>query len=104
MVPAKTKTVFVPPGTLEPHGVAPNGTDILALLTIARDIAPRENAMVVPVIAYGFTGILNGYPGSFTVPEESFRNYVRTVLVGLAKTISKTLSWQTGMAAAKQLS
>lgn len=29
-VPAKIRTVLLPLGTLEPHGVAPNGTDILA--------------------------------------------------------------------------
>ena len=84
-VPAKINTVLLPLGTLEPHGVAPNGTDILAPLAMARDIAPRVNAMVAPVIPYGFTGVMDAYPGSFTVPEESFRSYVRAVLVGLAK-------------------
>jgi len=65
--------VLLPLGALEPHGVAPNGTDILAPLAIARNSAPGVNAMVAPVIAYGLTGILDAYPGSFTVPEESFR-------------------------------
>jgi creatinine amidohydrolase len=84
-VPAKINTVLLPLGTLEPHGVAPNGTDILAPLAMARDIGPRINAMVAPVIPYGFTGVMDAYPGSFTVPEETFRSYVRAVLVGLAK-------------------
>ncbi|HEX4653882.1 MAG TPA: creatininase family protein [Candidatus Udaeobacter sp.] len=84
-VPAKINTVLLPLGTLEPHGVAPNGTDILAPLAMARDIAPRVNAMIAPVISYGFTGMMDAYPGSFTVPEEIFRSYVRAVLVGLAK-------------------
>src|SRR5438067_13752402 len=58
---------------------------------MAREIAPRVNAMVAPVIPYGFTGILDAYPGSFTVPEDAFRNYVRAVLTGLAKNTFKNL-------------
>ena len=84
-VPSKIDTVLLPLGTLEPHGVAPNGTDILAPLAIAREIAPRVNAMVAPAVPYGFTGSLDAYPGSFTIPEDVFRNYVGAVIAGLAK-------------------
>lgn len=90
-VPAKIQTVLLPLGTLEPHGVAPNGTDILAPVAMAREIAPRVNAMVAPVIPYGFTGILDAYPGSFTIPEDVFRAYVRAVLAGLAKNKFKNI-------------
>src|SRR5437763_6561316 len=90
-VPAKIDTVLLPLGTLEPHGVAPNGTDILAPMAMAREVAPRVNAMIAPVIPYGFTGILDAYPGSFTVPEEIFRSYVRPVLVGLARNKFKNI-------------
>ena len=48
-------------------------------------IAPRVNAMIAPVVAYGFTGILDAYPGSFTIPENVYRDYVRAVLIGLTK-------------------
>ena len=90
-VPTQIQTVLLPLGTLEPHGVAPNGTDILAPVAIARAVAPRVNAMIAPVIPYGFTGILDAYPGSFTVPEEIFRSYVRAVLVGLARNKFKNI-------------
>lgn len=90
-VPAKIQTVLLPLGTLEPHGVAPNGTDILAPVTMAREIAPRVNAMVAPAVPYGFTGILDAYPGSFTIPEDIFRGYVRAVLAGLAKNKFKNI-------------
>ena len=90
-VPSKIQTVLLPLGTLEPHGVAPNGTDILAPVAIARGIAPRVNGMVAPVIPYGFTGILDAYPGSFTIPEDVFRAYVRAVLAGLAKNKFKNI-------------
>ena len=90
-VPAKINTVLLPLGTLEPHGVAPNGTDILAPVAMAREIAPRVNAMVAPVIPYGFTGVMDAYPGSFTVPEDAFRSYARAVLTGLAKNKFKNI-------------
>src|SRR5437899_10653611 len=90
-VPAKIQTVLLPLGTLEPHGVAPNGTDILAPVAMAREIAPRVNALVAPVIPYGFTGNLDAYPGSFTVPEDAYRAYVRAVVVGLAKNKFKNI-------------
>lgn len=84
-VPAKIDTVLLPLGTLEPHGVAANGTDIIAPVAMARAIADRVNAMTAPVIAYGFTGILDAYPGSFTIPEDAYRAYVRAVIAGLAR-------------------
>jgi creatinine amidohydrolase len=90
-VPSKIDTVLLPLGTLEPHGVAPNGTDILAPLAIAREIAPRVNAMVAPAVPYGFTGSLDAYPGSFTIPEDVFRNYVGAVIAGLAKNKFKNI-------------
>jgi creatinine amidohydrolase len=90
-VPAKINTVLLPLGTIEPHGVTANGADILAPVAIAKDIAPRVNAMIAPVIPYGFTGVMDAYPGSFTVPEDAYRAYVRAVLVGLAKNKFKNI-------------
>ncbi len=58
---------------------------------MAQEIAPRVNAMIAPVIPYGFTGVMDAYPGSFTVPEEVYRAYVRAVLVGLARNKFKNI-------------
>src|ERR1700730_7235934 len=44
----------------------------------------RVNAMIAPVVLYGFTGIMDAYPGGFTIPEDAYRAYVRAVVVGLA--------------------
>jgi creatinine amidohydrolase len=90
-VPAKIKTVLLPLGTLEPHGVTANGTDVVIPLTMAREISPRINAMIAPVVPYGFTGILDAYPGSFTIPENVYREYVRAVLIGLARNQFKNI-------------
>src|ERR671911_2354687 len=84
-VPAKVSTVLLPLGTLEPHGVTANGADILAPVAIAREVAARVNAFIAPVVPYGFTGSMDAYPGTFTVPEDAYRPYVRAVLLGLAK-------------------
>jgi len=84
-IPSKIDTVLLPLGTMEAHGVTANGTDIIAPLMMAKEIASRVNAMIAPVVPYGFTGILDAYPGGFTIPEDIYRNYVRAVLVGLAK-------------------
>jgi len=45
IVPAKTKTVLLTTGTLEPHGVIPNGADNLAPVRIAEALAPEVNAL-----------------------------------------------------------
>ena len=90
-VPAKIETVLLPLGTLEPHGVTANGTDIIIPLALAREIAERVKAMIAPVIPYGFTGSLDAYPGSFTIPEETYRAYVRAALTGLARNKFKNI-------------
>ena len=90
-VPAKIEVVLLPLGTIEAHGVTANGTDIIAPVAMAKEIAPRVNAMIAPAIPYGFTGILDAYPGGFTVPEDVYRAYVRAVLIGLAKNKFKNI-------------
>lgn len=85
VVPARSDTVLVPLGTLEPHGVTANGADIIAPVAIARAIAPRVRAMIAPAIPYGMTGSMDAYPGAFTIPEEAYRAYVKAVLLGLAR-------------------
>lgn len=83
-VPEKIKTVLLPTGTLEPHGVLPNGSDNLAPEAMARDLAARLNAMIAPTLNYGVTGALRAYPGAFAISEEAYRLFIRDILVGLA--------------------
>lgn len=90
-VPDRIQTVLLPLGTIEAHGAIANGTDIIAPVALARAIAGRVNGMIAPVIPYGFTGVLDAYPGSFTIPEDTYRAYVRAVLVGLARNKFKNI-------------
>jgi len=90
-VPEKINTVLLPLGTLEAHGVIPNGTDIIIPVALAEEIAPRINAMIAPVIPFGFTGMLDAYAGCFTIPEQIYRSYVGAALTGLARNKFKNI-------------
>jgi len=85
LVPSKIQTVLLPTGTLEPHGVVNNGADITAPVAMARQIAPRVNAMIAPVLPYGITGSMEAYPGAFQITESAYRPFVKQILEGLAK-------------------
>ncbi|MBM3293173.1 MAG: creatininase family protein, partial [Candidatus Aminicenantes bacterium] len=62
LVPAKIATVLLPVGSLEAHGVIPNGTDNLAPVAMAGEIAGRLNALIAPPLNYGVTPGLKAYP------------------------------------------
>ena len=91
VVPKRVDTVLVPLGTLEPHGVTANGADIIAPWRSPALSPSRTNAPIAPVIPHGITGSMDAYPGAFTVPEEVYRPYVKTVLLGLAKNHFKNI-------------
>lgn len=84
-VPRRIKTVLLPTGTVEAHGVVNNGADNTAPLALARAMAPKVNAMVAPVLNYGVTGSLDGYAGTFTISEAAYRAFVTDILHGLAR-------------------
>jgi creatinine amidohydrolase len=85
LVPARITTVLLPTGTIEAHGVIHNGADNTAPVEIARALAPRLNALIAPLIPYGVTGSLDGYPGTFQISEAAYRPFVADVLAGLAR-------------------
>ncbi|MFQ5570175.1 MAG: creatininase family protein [Rhodothermales bacterium] len=84
-VPGRIETVLLPVGTLEPHGVLPNGSDNLAPEAMARALADRLNAMIAPTLNYGVTGSLQAYPGAFKISEEAYGPFVADILAGLAR-------------------
>jgi len=85
VVPARIRTVLLPTGTLEPHGVINNGADNTAPTAISQKIARRVNAMIAPTLPYGMTGTLEAYPGAFQISESAYRPFVKQVIEGLAK-------------------
>ncbi|MGD8426830.1 MAG: creatininase family protein [Balneolaceae bacterium] len=84
-VPSNIETVLLPVGTLEPHGVIPNGADNIAPEAMAEELAPRLNAMVAPTLNYGVTGGMKAFPGAFEISEEAYRLFVGDIIDGLAK-------------------
>jgi len=84
LVPEKIATVLVPFGSLEPHGVIPNGTDSLAPAAMARDIAGRVNALIAPVLNFGMTDAMKAYPGAVSIPAEAYGPFAEAVLDNLA--------------------
>jgi creatinine amidohydrolase len=85
LVPAKIQTLLIPTGTVEAHGVTPNGTDNIAPLAIARKMAPSLNALVAPVVSYGITGSLDAFAGGITISDQAYRLYMTDVLAGFAR-------------------
>ena len=84
-VPGRIETVLLPVGTLEPHGVLPNGSDNLAPEAMAREIAPRVNALIAPTLNYGVTGTMQAFSGAFAISEAAYRLFIADVFAGLAK-------------------
>ncbi len=84
LVPERIQTVLVPFGSLEPHGVIPNGTDNLAPEAMARDIAARVDALIAPTLNYGMTDAMKAFPGAVSIPSETYAPFAETVLDNLA--------------------
>jgi creatinine amidohydrolase len=84
IVPARIATVLVPFGSLEPHGVIPNGTDSLAPEAMARDIAVRVDALIAPTLNYGVTEAMKAYPGAVSIPAATYEPFAEAVLDNLA--------------------
>ncbi|MFQ5651274.1 MAG: creatininase family protein [bacterium] len=84
VVPDRIETVLLPVGTLEPHGVLPNGSDNLAPEAMARALATRLNAMIAPTLNYGVTGSMKAFPGAFAIREAAYRLFIADIFKGLA--------------------
>ncbi len=83
-VPEKIATVLLPVGSIEPHGVIPNGTDNLAPQAMSREIAPRLDALIAPTLNYGITETMAAYPGAVSVRADSYAPFIEDILRGLA--------------------
>jgi creatinine amidohydrolase len=83
-VPGRIRTVLIPFGSLEPHGVVPNGTDSLSPEAMARDIAERVDALIAPTLNYGMTDAMKAFPGAISIPSEAYGPFAEAVLDNLA--------------------
>lgn len=83
LVPREIRTVLVPVGTLEPHGITSLSTDVEIASHLAEAVAERVNALVAPAIPYGVTAHLGALAGGTHVRQEAFTGYVAGVLTTL---------------------
>lgn len=83
---ADARCVILPLGSVEYHGPhAPLGVDTTLAVGLARALAERVDAVVLPPIAYSFASLLtSGRPGTLSVAPEPFLAYLREVLSALA--------------------
>ena len=84
LVPDRVKGVFLPVGTMEAHGVIPQGTDTIIPLELSLKLAEEMSCLVAPPIYYGITNSLLGYPGSMRISSELFTEYLVEILLGLS--------------------
>jgi creatinine amidohydrolase len=85
LVPKKIKTIILPVGTIEAHGVISLGTDVQIPQKIAEMIAEDLKAIIAPPVYYGVTRNLYFYPGSLSVTSQTFENYLYEILDSMAE-------------------
>ena len=84
----KPEIALLPVGTIERHGDhLPLGTDNIVPSWIADKVAERlgGDVIVLPQINYGVTVTLANFPGSINIPSEVFMQYVKHVLLEVAR-------------------
>ncbi|UCE05280.1 MAG: creatininase family protein [bacterium] len=86
IVPEITDRVILPIGTVESHGAVAIGADNFIPNHVAELIYDKCNALIAPPINHGFTGqSISQFPGSITVREEIFEEYIYDVLESLVR-------------------
>ncbi|HEX6446785.1 MAG TPA: creatininase family protein [Streptosporangiales bacterium] len=77
---ARNPTVVLPFGSVEQHGPhLPCGTDTMAADLVARAVAARLDALLVPFGPYGVTPIHAGHPGTVSLSRRTFEALARDV-------------------------
>lgn len=85
LVPERVQTVVLVVGTLEAHGVGPNGADNLVPEALAEHLANELDAFIAPTIAYGVNTSLDRYAGTFGITAELLQELAALVYSGLAE-------------------
>lgn len=87
IVPEVTDCAILPIGTVESHGAVAIGADNVIPLNLAELMWDTCNALIVPPINHGFTGLsISQFPGSITVRPEILEEYIYDVLKDLVRT------------------
>ncbi len=78
------KAALIPVASMEQSGpYLPLGTDWFIGQELARRISDQEDALVLPVIPFGYAPYHMDYPGTVSIDESAFRSY----LVGICESL-----------------
>ncbi len=86
LVPMRIQTVLLVVGTVEAHGVGPNGADNLVPEVLAAYLADELDGLIAPTIPYGVNTSLDEYAGTFGISADVLKPLAKQVLTGLTKT------------------
>jgi creatinine amidohydrolase len=79
-------TVILPVGTVEAHGRhLPLSADIIVPEYLSKELANKLNALLAPSVNYGVTKSLLSFPGSQTLSEGTFRDYLKDLFISFGK-------------------
>ncbi|MCD6485325.1 MAG: creatininase family protein [Candidatus Odinarchaeota archaeon] len=82
---------ILPIGTIEAHGPhLPLGTDVLIPYELAKSLADKLNALVLPPINYGVVTSLLGHPGSITLSDDTLQKMVYEIITSFSRHGIKT--------------
>ncbi len=77
---------FLPIGAIEVHGPHdPMGADNIHGPYFANILAEKYNGIALPVIPYGMSRFLNGFPGTMYVSYNSLYNYTKDVIESIIR-------------------
>jgi creatinine amidohydrolase len=78
--------VLLPVGVVEQHGPhLPLNADSLVADYLAQRVSERTGAIVAPVVNYGHSPLLQGYPGTISLRSETLRRLLADILSELVR-------------------
>jgi creatinine amidohydrolase len=95
----RTSLVIVPVGSHEAHGRhCPLGTDNMIPARLCADIEARmgDRVMIAPLVPYGYTPLLEAFPGTVSIRAEALIDIYTDIGLGLAKWGAKTIVFMNG--------
>ncbi len=83
---AEERIVIVPTGSTEQHGPhLPIDTDIVNAYEISKQAAKKVGALVAPPLYYGISPHWMNYPGTMSVRQDTFVDFLSQICSSLAK-------------------
>ncbi|MGQ4833792.1 MAG: creatininase family protein [Candidatus Asgardarchaeia archaeon] len=77
---------ILPVGTVEAHGPhLPLGTDTIIPHELAKALADKLNALILPPVTYGVVTSLLGHPGSVTISRETLEAMIYEIITSFSR-------------------